>query len=195
MTIRWFHISLHSLADEELMRWIAESDDERAFDELYHRYASRIMNFMYRQMHNDAQRAADLTQDLFLRIWSNRMKYRPEGSFLPWLFTIAYNLCRNEYRHNDYQKAYEQHIEATCMEETNEDFDALLDNDAFDALLQKELERMTPDARLLFSLRFEEALTVPQIALVMNLPEGTVKSRLHTLLYILRQRFKDYGNI
>ena len=63
-----------------------------------------------------------------------------------------------------------------------------MDNEAFDRALRQELERMSPDSRLLFSLRFEEELSVPQIAEVMAIPEGTVKSRLHTLTQTLKKK-------
>ena len=63
-----------------------------------------------------------------------------------------------------------------------------IDSRAFDLALQRELEKLPPEGRLLFSLRFEEELTVPQIAEVMALPEGTVKSRIHALTQTLKQK-------
>ena len=70
-----------------------------------------------------------------------------------------------------------------------------MDNDAFDLALRQELETMPPESRLLFSFRFEEELTIPQIAVVMSLPEGTVKSRLHLLTQTLKQKFNHHDNI
>ena len=63
-----------------------------------------------------------------------------------------------------------------------------IDSRAFDLALGRELDRLSPEGRLLFSLRFEEELTVRQIAGVMALPEGTVKSRLHALTQTLKQK-------
>ena len=57
------------------------------------------------------------------------------------------------------------------------------------------LEKMLPESRLLFSLRFEEELTVPQIAVVMSVPEGTVKSRLHILTQSLKQKFNYHDTV
>ena len=69
-----------------------------------------------------------------------------------------------------------------------------LDQQAFDQALKLLLEEMPPESRLLFSLRFEEELTVPQIAVIMEVPEGTVKSRLHILTQMLKQKL-NYHDI
>lgn len=110
-----------------------------------------------------------------------------ESSFSPWLFRIAYNLCKNRYRHLAYEQAYEQEVKHTEQEAEDNTFDMQIDRDTFDRILQAELTKLPPDQRLLFSLRFEEDLSVPQIATIIGIPEGTVKSRLHSLTKRLRQ--------
>ena len=67
-----------------------------------------------------------------------------------------------------------------------------MDNKRFDEALRTELSLLDADSRLLFSLRFEEEMTVPQIAKVMNIPEGTVKSRQHTIVRNLKNKLKIY---
>ena len=178
---------LGSLSDDELMQRVSSKDDDRAFGELYHRHSRRLMGFFFRQVERDEALAADLVQDAFVRVWTARNKFTGT-SFRTWLFTIAFNLLKNHYRHAEHQKQFElfvaQHqtvIEDSKVIET-------LDGEAFDLALRQELERLSPDGRLLFSLRFEEELSVPQIAEVMAIPEGTVKSRLHTLTQTLRQK-------
>jgi len=192
MMFSLFHKSMSSLSDNELMVRISQKGDDRAFDELYHRHCRRLMGFLLRQLKGDEERAADLTQDTFMRLWANRDKYKPNNDALTWLFSIAYNLVKNEYRHTDYAKGYKQHILQTQTEEQDDDQDIQLDNKAFDEALRKELAQMDPPSRMLFSLRFEEEMTVKQIAQVMNIPEGTVKSRQHALVQTLKQRLKTY---
>ena len=97
-----FH-PLRSLSNEQLMDRVSANDDDRAFDELYHRFARRMMGFFYRQMNHDEERASDLMQDTFLRVWGARLRWKTDTEFLPWIFTIAYNICKNEYRHSDYK--------------------------------------------------------------------------------------------
>lgn len=187
--------STGSLTDAELMQRVSTKDDDRAFDELYRRHARRVMGFFYRQVRRDEERASDLMQDTFMRVWAGRQRWSSDADFLPWLFTIAYNICKNEYRYKDYQSGYEQHVLNTQDEVQEAEVEIALDSRIFDQALRTLLDEMPPDARTLFALRFEEELSVPQIAEVMGIPQGTVKSRIHTLTRTLKEKLKQYGNI
>ena len=187
MIITHFFKPLGSLTDDELMQRVSCKDDDRAFDLLYRRHARRLMVFFFRQLDRNEAVAADFTQDAFMRIWTARNKF-VGTNFRTWLFTIAFNLVKNHYRHAEHQQHYEQFL--ALHQAVTEDSNVVetLDGEAFDRALKQELERMSPDALLLFSLRFEEELSVPQIAEVMAIPEGTVKSRLHTLTQTLKKK-------
>ena len=187
MSIHLFHKSLASLTDDDLMTMVSSKDDDRAYSELYRRHARRLMGFFFRQVGKDEDLAADLMQDAFMRLWTSRNKFSGTG-FSTWLFTISFNLLRNHYRHDEHRKQYE--LYSSKQQEVAADAHIIeqIDSRDFDLALQRELEKLTPDGRLLFSLRFEEALTVPQIAEVMAIPEGTVKSRLHALTQTLKQK-------
>lgn len=194
MTIPMFLKSLRSLTDDELMQRVSSKDDDRAYNELYHRHARRLMGFFFRQLGGDEALAADLTQDAFMRIWMAREKFAGT-SFRTWLLTIAYNLAKNHFRHSEHHRQYEQFIMQSQEEITESNIIQQLEDEAFDQALKQELETMSQEGRLLFSLRFEEELTIPQIALVMTLPEGTVKSRLHTLTQTLKQKLNQDDNL
>lgn len=187
MTISHLFKPLSSFTDDELMQKVSEKDDDRAFGELYHRHARRLMGFFFRQLERDEDLASDFTQDAFMRVWTARDKFAG-ASFRTWLFTIAFNLLKNHYRHAEHQKQFEQFV--SLHQPTTEDSKIIeqLDDEAFNKALRQELEHMSSDARLLFSLRFEEELSVPQIAEVMAIPEGTVKSRLYTLTQSLKKK-------
>lgn len=189
MIVSHFFKPLASLTDDELMQRVSCKDDDRAFDLLYRRHARRLMGFFFRQLDRNEAVAADFTQDAFMRIWTARNKF-VGTNFRTWLFTIAFNLVKNHYRHAEHQQHYEQFL--ALHQAVTEDSNVVetLDGEALDRALKQELERMSPDALLLFSLRFEEELSVPQIAEVMAIPEGTVKSRLHTLTQTLKKKLK-----
>ena len=187
MSIHLFHKPLASLSDDELMTMVSSKDDDRAYGELYRRHARRLMGFFYRQVGKDEDLAADLMQDAFMRLWTSRNKFSGTG-FSTWLFTIGFNLLRNHYRHDEHRKQYELYSSKQQKVAADAHIIEQIDSRDFDLALQRELEKLPPDGRLLFSLRFEEALTVPQIAEVMAIPEGTVKSRLHALTQTLKQK-------
>ena len=194
MTIPMFLKPLSSLTAEELMQRVSSKDDDRAYGELYHRHARKLMGFFFRQTGGDEALAADLTQDAFLRVWTARDRFSGT-SFRTWLLTIGYNLVKNHYRLSEHQKQYEQFVVQTGEEVAESNIVEHLDNKAFDQALKQHLEKMPPESRLLFSLRFEEELTVPQIAVVMSVPEGTVKSRLHILTQSLKQKFNYHDTV
>lgn len=194
MKIPIFLKPLSSFTDEELMQRVSSKDDDRAYSELYHRHARRLMGFFFRQMNGDEALAADLTQDAFLRVWTARDRFSGT-SFRTWLLTIGYNLVKNHFRHSGHQREYEQLLVQTEQEETDNSIMEKMEKDAFDQALRQLLEKMPPESRLLFSFRFEEELTVPEIANLMEIPEGTVKSRLHILTQTLKQKFNQYDHI
>jgi RNA polymerase sigma-70 factor (ECF subfamily) len=71
--------------------------DARAFDELFERWAGRVLRFVERMV-GEASVAEDLVQETFVRVWRARERYQPEARFSTWLFTIAGNAARNELR-------------------------------------------------------------------------------------------------
>mgnify|MGYP002518753920 FL=1 len=186
--------TIRKRSDEELMGRICADGDERAFNELYRRHARRLQGFFFRMLGGNNGLAADFVQEVFLRLWSARTKYREGDCFSTWMFSMAYNLCKNEYRRQSrcIIESVEED-EGQALELTyEEDFELQMDADTLDRLLREELQQLPSDSRLLFTLRYEEELTVPQIAEIISVPEGTVKSRLNRLMGHLRQRLTNY---
>ena len=185
-----FTSKLKQLADDELMRRMVRGED-KAFDELYRRYARRLQGFFFRMLGGDAEQAADFTQDLFLRIWTSRNSYKGGEQVSAWLFTMAYNLCRNEDRHREVLENYvwEQSGEE---ELTDSGVEIALDSAAFDLALTEVLKGLPPAPRMLFALRFEEELSLGEVAEIMHLPIGTVKSRCHYLVAHIKTKLHHY---
>ena len=87
---------LADLSDEDVMERCAQGS-EAGFRTLVQRYRSRIMNLVCRFI-NDRDRAEEIAQEVFLRVFRNRERYRKSGKFSTWIFTIAVNLTKNEIR-------------------------------------------------------------------------------------------------
>lgn len=179
-------LRLSDQSDEQLMKRAARGND-RAFEELYNRHARRLQGFFVRRLGNDAELAADFMHDTFLRLYAARETYREGRNFRTWLYTIAYNLCRNHHR-NQLTIISDEGIDIT--DDANFEVDLEM-KDLHDAL--REVLRKLPEPyAMLFSLHYEEELTIPQIANIVDLPEGTVKSRLHKTMNIIKQNLKQY---
>lgn len=187
-----FHLRpLRQLTDEELMARAAAGSD-RAFEELYRRYARRLKGFFFLQLGGDEELAADATHDVFLRAYEARSRYQEGRSVSTWLFTIAYNLRRNHYRNN----AYEAQLLATLDAEpiSEQQIEVQLDAATLDEALAQVLAELPAPLHQLFSLHYQEELTIPQVAEIVGIPEGTVKSRLHKTMNIIRKKLKKYEN-
>lgn len=171
--------------DERLMEAVA-AGSERAFEELYRRYARRLQGFFLLRT-DDGATAADFVQELFMRLWTARASYRTGRPVAPWLFTLAYNLLRNDLRHRAVEAAWaeEARREARLEEETAP---LGLDDDGFDRGLARAVAELPEADRMLFALRYEEGFALADVARIMDLPLGTVKSRLHRLTNVLRKK-------
>ena len=185
-----FHLKpLRQQTDEQLMTRAAAGNDT-AFEELYRRYARRLKGFFFMQLGGDEELAADATHDVFLRAYEARSRYEEGHKFDTWLFTIAYNLCRNHYRSNAYEAQLLSTLDAEPV--TDQLIEVRLDSATLDQALEKVLAELTPTLHQIFSLHYQEELTIPQIAEIVGVPEGTVKSRLHKTMNIIRKKLKKY---
>ena len=179
-------LRLSAQTDEQLMRRAARGSD-RAFEELYNRHARRLQGFFARRLGEDGDLAADFMHDTFLRLYAARANYREGRNVRAWLYTIAYNLCKNHLR-NRLTMVADEPANVTADTDIELDMDAAILHDA----LREALHRMPDPYAMIFTLHYEEELTVPQVAQITGLPEGTVKSRLHKAMNIIRKELKEY---
>ena len=190
-------LRLSAQSDEKLMQRAARGSD-RAFEELYNRHARRLQGFFTRRLGNDADLAADFMHDTFLRLYSARESYREGRSFRPWLYTIAYNLIKNHFRsqlalvRDEGNSPSARRISDEEPDDT--DIELAMDEASFRIALRNVLKTLPEPYAMLFSLHYEEELTVPQIAQITSLPEGTVKSRLHKTMTVIKKELKQYEN-
>ena len=178
-------LRLSALSDEQLMQRAARGSD-RSFEELYNRHARRLQGFFVRRLSGDADLAADFMHDAFLRLYDARESYREGCNFRAWLYTIAYNLCKNHQRNQ--LTIVREELEIVEDGDIEVDMDIALLHDA----LHNVLDSLPEPYAMLFSLHYEEELTVPQIAQITSLPEGTVKSRLHKVMNIIKTKLNQY---
>ena len=187
-----FHLKpLRQQTDEQLMARAAAGSDT-AFEELYRRYARRLKGFFFMQLGGDEELAADATHDVFLRAYEARRRYQEGRKVDTWLFTIAYNICKNHYRSNAYEAQLLASLDAEPV--SNQQIEVDLDAAILDEALAQVLNELPAPLHQIFSLHYQEELTIPQIAEIVGVPEGTVKSRLHKTMNIIRKKLNNYAN-
>lgn len=170
--------------------------DEAAWEELVRTHTRRVYGFCYRFTGKDSE-AQDLTQEVFLRVFRSLKSYRSdEGAFATWLARLSRNLLIDHYRRNKQERITESIEEQLPMIEERVSSSArpegmLAGREASEAL-QAALEKLSPDLREAVILRDLQEMEYREIAQVLKVPEGTVKSRINRgraeLGRILRQR-------
>ena len=175
---------LSQLSDEDLMSQFQAGVVE-ALNLLIDRYTDRLMHYLY-GFTRDAKACEDLVQETFVRVYRNRHSYRRIASFSTWVYTIAGNLARSEYRRRRRWRFASIHP-ADRSEEAYElplpDAAPLPDHHAEGALqrryIQEALFRLPPAYREVVVLRDVQQLAYSEIAQITGLPLGTVKSRIN----------------
>ena len=172
------------------------SGDEAAWEELLRQHTRQVYGLCYRFTGSGAE-AQDLTQEVFLRLFRSLKSFRAgEGSFQVWLGRLTRNLLIDHYRRTKLERATDSIEEQLPMLEakttTTTRADGLLAGREASELLQAALQKLSPELRETVILRDLEELEYREIAKVLNVPEGTVKSRLNRgraeLARVLKQK-------
>jgi len=173
----------YKLTDEELIAMFQDGD-EGAFEELVNRYADRLLNFAYRFVF-DKQEAEDIVQDTFLRVYINRHAYREIAKFSTWIYTITANLAKTSLRKRKYRKVmYLSHMgpnEDKDFEIKDEGEFNLLEKDlrVDEDVVQRALDRLPEHFKTILILRDIQELSYEEISKILDIPIGTVKSRIN----------------
>ncbi len=169
---------------------------ESAWEDLVRLHTRRVYSVCYRFTNSDSE-AQDLTQDVFLRVFKNLKSFRAgEGLFIVWLTRLARNLLIDHYRRTRMDRATDSiEDQLSALEENPATIgrtEGMLAGREASELLQAGLQKLSPELRETVILRDLEELEYREIAQILNVPEGTVKSRLNRgraeLARVLRKR-------
>ena len=185
-----FQKNYEGKTDEELMSLLANGG-KAAFDELYKRYATPLLNFFYRMLNGEREKAEDFLHDLFLKIIENPQRFDHSRKFSAWFYSLAANMVKNEYRNAQLHSEHLQ-ILGNLHNETTRQNEETIDKKLFYDYLQIEISKLDAETRTLFNLRFEEEMSIKQIAGILECPEGTIKSRLFYLTQQLAKKLSIF---
>ncbi len=160
---------------------------ERAFDELVARYQVRLLNFVYRTV-GDRERAEDLVQEVFIRIYRHLHRFDQTKKFSTWAYTIASNLAKNELRNRSrnplvlfqtIKRNWEADHRPLQFEDSSSRPDDLFHKRHLRELVEQSVSQLPEHHRVVFVLRELEGKTYEEIADITGCNLGTVKSRLN----------------
>ena len=169
------------------------------YEAIVQRYARHVYNIAYRMAGNEAD-AGDLVQEAFLRVYRALRRVEPDAPLERWLYRIVSNLHIDLLRKRPRTRieSLDAPVETARGEVSREIADlasspeAILDREQLDAAIQRALGTLPQELRLVVVLSDIEGLAYEEIATMLRIPLGTVKSRLHRARQTLQQRLRPY---
>ncbi len=190
-----------AITDEELMKRCRRGDTS-ALSILLARYQNQLPAFIY-SVTGDYQVSEDIFQETFLRVYRKAEKFNPDRSFKTWLYAIALNLCRDRIRklrrkptlslntpvgYRD-GKDYPDRIDLVASDQP--DPRRLAAARELEEVFRRELAGLSAEHRQVVVMSRLSGMKYREIAEVLKIPSGTVRSRLHYALEYLRQRMQN----
>jgi RNA polymerase sigma-70 factor, ECF subfamily len=182
-----------------------DEDLRLSFDELVVKYERRIFNLIYRQL-GDAEEAADLTQDTFVRAYRAFGRFRGDSKVYTWLCQIALNACKNRFRQRDRQKPHlgpsldeplaEEESDSRLREipDLSSEPGKLYERQELRRVVERAIESLPADYKSVVLLRDVQGLAYQEIAEATGLTLEAVKTRLHRARLMLRRKLEPYLN-
>ena len=177
---------MQGFSDEKLIEVYRTTNGDRrqrAFNCLYTRYSDAIRQYFFFALNRDHEKAKDFAHDLFLKILESPDRFDTSQPFRPWLFRVASNMCKNEYRRQDVVSRFYEQEQKSISNNT------ILNEKQ--VKLSESIKRLPREKRSLIVLRLKINLSIKEIAEIYQCPEGTIKSRLFYALKELSKYNKD----
>lgn len=177
-----------NFTEEELVQALQDGSNQ-GFEKIYARFSGVLYGTMMKWV-NDSQMAENLLQDVFVKAWANRLSYDAgKGRLFTWLYNIARNLCIDYYRSRQFKKT-----KAALL---SDDIASLLGgtkmtSQIIDTIgIRKLLDMLRKEEKQIVELMYFKGLTQKEIACVMDMPLGTVKTRMSMAIKHLRNFFTN----
>lgn len=181
--------------DEELILRFQEGD-EQAYIELVKRYKDKLINFVYRLV-SDRDQAEDIIQDTMLKLYTHKHYYKNIAKFSTWIYTIAGNFAKTELRKKKTRKVTNN----SQLGPEDQDYDPpssdaspqkLVERDFINGKIHEAIDNLPEHFRVVTVLRDIEKLPYEEISSIVDVPLGTVKSRINRARLQLQKDLKNY---
>ena len=160
----------------------AQHGDRQAFTELVCRHQNAVVGLIYR-MCGDPQQAEDAAQEAFVRVWQNLNSYKPQHAFRSWLYRIATNVALDSLR----RERTTVELDSLPLADDNASPEQSAEEGQRTAQVRKAIARLSEPLRIVLILREYQELSYQEIAETLDIPTGTVMSRLNTARSQLRR--------
>lgn len=183
-------VSRQTEQDDVQLVQASQQGDQEAFAVLVQRHQRHIFNLSWRMLQDDED-AGEITQEIFLAAWQGLPAFRGEARFSTWLHRIAYRCCLQQLERRKRERSLhsaiqaEQLLEGVHQEKQVED---ILEQRDQQAIVREQLELLPARYRIVLILRHFQEMTYEEIADILSLPVGTVKTHLFRARNLLKER-------
>ena len=189
------HQNQYQYTDEELIATF-QNGNEQAYIELVRRYRNRLMTFVFRFL-GDMDLSEDIVQDTMVKVYTHKHYYKEIAKFSTWIYTIAGNFAKTELRKRKRRKVTllshmntdDRKYEIPSTELKSED---IVQGEYAERDIQKAILQLPLHFRTVVILRDIQELSYEEISKIVNVPLGTVKSRINRARLQLQQALKEY---
>ena len=192
-------MNLSKLSDEQLIN-LFQNGNEHAYTKLVHKYKDRLYNYLYGIVHEEYL-AEDLLQETFLKVFIHKDSYKASYKFSTWMYTIGKNLAFTELRKKKRRKTqsfsdiesrndWGQEIQ---IADPSESIDNTISTGEKSRIIQKIICQLPQDFMVVIVFRDIQELSYEDISTIIEVPIGTVKSRINRGREKLRQLLKEKG--
>lgn len=175
-----------ALDTEKELVTAAKQGDRNAFGELVRLHYQGTVNVVYR-MCGDLSQAEEAAQEAFIRAWQQIHSYQPKFAFRSWVYRIAINAAIDQFR----KERPAEDIEAVSVQDGRDSPEEKVEKDERAERVQRAVLSLPEAARAVIVLREYEDLSYAEIAAALNIPVGTVMSRLNYARSLLRKKLAD----
>ena len=168
--------------DDHALIASAQQGDRQAFTELVCRHQDSIVSLTYR-MCGDLRLAEDAAQEAFVRVWQNINSYKPQYAFRSWLYRIATNAALDSLR----RERPTSELDSVSLADPNATPEQSAEENQRIGYVRRAIAKLSEPLRMVLILREYQELTYQESADVLNIPVGTVMSRLNSGRALLRQ--------
>lgn len=181
-------IAVQEVSETELIV-DAQGGDRNAFSELVRAHAQGVLNVIYR-LCGDAQLAEDAAQETFIRAWQNLSSYRPQTSLRNWLYRIAVNAATDMLRKE--RRILPDDIEDLHLTDGRAGLETIVSQQERTRLVQNAILSLPDASRAVLVLREYEGLSYQEISATLDIPVGTVMSRLNYARNLLKAKLEPH---
>ena len=181
-------------SDEDLIKRFQDGD-EQAYVELVNRYRDRLMNFVYR-FTSDSEQSEDIVQETLIKLYTHKHYYKKIAKFSTWLYTIAANYAKTELRKKKNRKI--TNLSQMSSDEKDYDLpsvqpdtDQLIESEYLEKRIQSAINTLPLHFKTVIVLRDVQELSYDEISNIVEVPLGTVKSRINRARLQLQKELKD----